>query len=406
MFALSYTSRCLVCRAAFIACCVVPTIGVLAYAAWLSLPSQLTHYEQQLAQQLRMSVRIGGLDRLQPGRAILRDIELAERSSHRWLARTPSLETGRNGDTIVLIASHLDLNGDGWPHLIELLKDYAAGSGGTVALSASRVNWHCGPEMVQIEQLMARLQQGDSGPVCELRFRLKDRLGTEPVRLLIARVYDGQRQMIGYEVDTGDLQLPCCLALPALPWLAQLGPRAQFSGHAIVYHGDEGWQGELRGRMPDIDLRRLLHEPLGHEVHGLAELRLERARFDQSRLTDATGTLSGGPGLTGPSLRQAAIRHLRLVASPAAAQSLDLLPYDELALEFQLDRSGLKIAGACAQAPKATLLADRHQPLLATAEPAEQVSLANLIHLLAPTSSEAVPVSRQTGWLLEILPTP
>lgn len=406
MFALSYTTRCLVCRAAFLAVCVVPTMAVLLYAGWIRHPAHLAGYERRLETRLRMSASIAAVEQIQPGRMLLHNVELRRRTSGRWLFRTPKLETGSNEATLVLIASHVDLSGDCWAHLVDLLEEHAAGSNDTVALSASRVNWHCGQQVTQLEQLVARLQQGESGPVCELRFRLQDRRAAEPVRLMVARVRDDERQLTGYEFDTGDLHVPCSLALPALPWLVRLGPHAEFSGHVILYHGDEGWQGELRGRLRGIDLRRLMSDPIDQEVHGMAELRLERARFDRNRLSHASGTLTAGPGMIGPSLRLSAIRSWRLVASPAAAQSAELLPYDELALQFTITSAGLNIAGACLEGPKGTILGDRHQPLLSTAGPEEHLPLVSLIHLLAPTSNELVPASRQAGRLLEMLPTP
>jgi hypothetical protein len=406
MFALSYTSRCLICRAAFIACCVVPTLGVLLYAGWLKLPGHVAGFEQRLEQELRMSAKLAAAEPLQPGRTMLHGIELTDRLSGRWIARVPRLETGRNGSTLVLIASQVDLSGDCWKHLVNLLDDHAGRSLEAVTLSASRLNWHRGDEVVQLEQFTARLEQSENGPVCDVHFRLNGRRAAEPVHFMMARVRDGQRQLTGYQVDTGDLPVPCSLALPALAWLDQLGPRAQFSGQATVYHGDDGWQGEMRGKMSEIDLRRL-SQPLGHEIHGLAELRIERARFDQSRLTDVSGSLSAGPGLIGHSLRMAAIGGLRLQpANPLVDQSPDLLPYDELAFQFTVRAGGLTIAGCCGQGPQGSVLCDRREPLLTTAPQGQQLPLASLIQTLAPAGDRQVPATRQTGWLLEMLPTP
>ena len=128
-------------------------------------------------------------------------------------------------------------------------------------------------------------------------------------------------------------------------------------------------------------------------------------RLWQGRIEKAAGTLRAGPGLISSSLVHAAVEQLHLVATAEPKASDELLSYEQLALSFRIDGSGLRLHGGCTGATTGAVLSGPGVPLLA--EPVAQPQpLAALIQALVPASQFQVPATPQTGWLARWLPLP
>jgi hypothetical protein len=195
--------------------------------------------------------------------------------------------------------------------------------------------------------------------------------------------------------------LPCTLLPPALPLAAWLGPASSFRGHAW-WCGGTSQAIQLRGEFAGVDLDYLVGRHFDQPLHGLASVSLRRCSLRHGRLETAAGTLSAGPGFVGRQFLAGAIESLELGwEQPLPAD--DMLAYDELALEFEVDHDGVRLAGRCRDAPAGSLLADRGQ--LLAGEPRRQPQpLASLVQMLAPPSAPPVPATREANWLLSVLP--
>ena len=79
--------------------------------------------------------------------------------------------------------------------------------------------------------------------------------------------------------------------------------------------------------------------------------------------------------------------------------------FDELAADFTLDAGGLSIRGACGKSRSGIVMQSGSNVLLAesTAGPLSPVAL---VRMLVPDNRVQVPATRQTDWLLHILPLP
>jgi hypothetical protein len=115
--------------------------------------------------------------------------------------------------------------------------------------------------------------------------------------------------------------------------------------------------------------------------------------------------LAAGPGVISRSLVDAAARHLGLDRAAVLDSTDPLLPFDRLALSYQLDASGLRLRGECPPSGSGAVLVGRYDLLLR--EPMVQpVPIAALLHALVPGAEVQVPATSQTDWLLRRLPVP
>jgi hypothetical protein len=72
---------------------------------------------------------------------------------------------------------------------------------------------------------------------------------------------------------------------------------------------------------------------------------------------------------------------------------------------FTLDEKGFTLHGQCESAPASTILKSDGGPLLVGSGDAA-LPIVALIRVLVPDSQIQVPATRQTDWLLQVLPVP
>ena len=170
----------------------------------------------------------------------------------------------------------------------------------------------------------------------------------------------------------------------------------------------------MDGKLKQIDLRAAVSEQFPHQLSGNAELEIKHAVVHAGRLEEAEGIIRGGPGKASPSLLSAAAAFLGLTRggmdSPPSPPSAVANPgnqnsYDELAAEFKLDGGKISIHGQCAGKQNGIIMRSGTETLLAdsTRGPAPVVAI---IQMLVPDSRVQVPATRQTDWLLNLLPVP
>jgi hypothetical protein len=158
----------------------------------------------------------------------------------------------------------------------------------------------------------------------------------------------------------------------------------------------------MLGRFSAVDLGRLTGSRAAHCINGLAELEIERARFQEGRLQDAAARITAGPGLVSRGLLLAAAESLEMPCGPAAVSGDGLLPYEQLCLGFSISPGGVVLNGGSARGPPSAVLMDRTGILLS--EPARPQPLAGLIRALCPADDSLVPANRQSAWLMLMLP--
>ncbi len=85
MLSLHETTQRRVCRAAFVVGCVLPTLCVVAWVAYVHRPWRESDWQQMLRQQLHVQATVGEVRSLSPGITQLVDVEFADlRTGQRW----------------------------------------------------------------------------------------------------------------------------------------------------------------------------------------------------------------------------------------------------------------------------------------------------------------------------------
>jgi hypothetical protein len=290
-----------------------------------------------------------------------------------------------------------------WRALEQGLSRRPAASAEVARLAAAEATLRWPDRQATIWGVAMRLEPLAAGPQVSLEARLSQDKHAEPVRLTVFRDRQSEPPRTGFELETGPHAIDAMLVAPALPADAWLGSKARFWGYIWAREGAAGWEGLAHGALMDVDARQLLASRFPHNVNGVASVEISRARFEAGRLVEAAGTIDAGPGFVSRGLLVAASRSLRLPWAESRGARDDLLAYDRLSAEFQIDGTQLTLLGRCEDAPEGTLLIERDRVLLA--EPAEQPQpVAGLVRMLSAPDDELVPAGQRTDWLIRMLP--
>ena len=206
------------------------------------------------------------------------------------------------------------------------------------------------------------------------------------------------------KIVTGPTPLPSRLIALCCPAWEAWGRSSNVRGELWWQQRADGWAGGVCGRVTGVDLAKLVLMRSEHRLSGVAEVRLDRVRFERGRLLDAAGSIHAGPGWVGRSLLAAAASQLHATGNNPAAARGDLAAYDEMAFSFAIDEHGLAIQGLCSQAPGAVFMERVHGRLLGEPPPGLQ-PLLGVVRMLAPLG-EAVSADPAAQSLLSILPVP
>jgi len=102
-------------------------------------------------------------------------------------------------------------------------------------------------------------------------------------------------------------------------------------------------------------------------------------------------------------LLRSAARNLEL-AGTATDLDRPIIPYDQFAISFAIDSSGLALGGLC-EGAKGTIVHRGETALLAESGTARRPMVA-LVRTLVPMSELQVPATRESNWLIDHLPVP
>jgi len=429
MFPLHDKTRRRMCRAGFFLLCVVPTVLVAGWCVVRCRPGRVAAEATRLSRELGLEVSLEGFQYLRPGVMRYEGVELLDPETGRTVLQCHTLRAewaekvdrqGQSKSLLLLTASDTVLETAAFDRLGQWLHRMLGRRAGLapidVRLAADGVVLHPGdPSDVPaaLTELGGGIQSFSNGSQAwaDFRFSAEDdgKGGGKPIRVRIVRSRGEGRPRVGFEVDTGGASVPCRLLAWGLPALDALGPRSEFSGYVrasrpAIGSTESGWDGEIGGQLTDVDLGRLVREKFPHDLSGIAEIGIERARFRRGRLEEASGTLSIGPGEMGRSLWEAAMTSLQLQPYGQPVLSGDAIPFEQLAVSYVLDSHGLRLRGQCPSAPAGTILVDRYGRFLG--EPAGPLPVAALVQALIPSGEVRVSATRQTDWLMRRLPLP
>jgi hypothetical protein len=209
-----------------------------------------------------------------------------------------------------------------------------------------------------------------------------------------------------FRFETGEAKLPCGLLLAALGRENQLGATSTFDGSIDGIETPNGWHVACDGAIGEIALQSVINDQFPQQLRGVAEVSALKAEFQDGRLESAKGDLHAGPGYVGGSLLAAAHNCLAMQTNIAPSQLATALAYEKLSLSFAIDSKGLTIKGRCGDRPSGDVIwAAKNQSLLHESS-GGPIPVVALVQMLVPDSQVQVPATRQTDWLLRMLPLP
>ena len=415
MFRLHDKTRRQICLAGFFLLCIAPVLGAAAWCAMRHAPWVVQEEARNLARQLGLEVRLTGMKNVRPGTVLYEGLELADPETNQRLLycrvlevqwKTVAADRGSSRPLLVMQACQPEIETAGLRQLGALLQRAMQGQTGRPAVdmrvSAGELTLRAGPGSRTFTGVEGSFDNPPGGVQAIVAFRIPGVVMPEPIRIRAVRNRQTSPPASGFELSTGDGELPCDLLAAGLPELAGLGSRSRFRGYIWAnqdYDPQAGnnWSGGAAGQLLGVDLERLVSDHFPHKLSGAADVSITSARFVRGRLNQASGTIIAGPGVVSRSLLLSAANHLHLSSGVDLDLIGDLVAYDRIALDMQMDAAGLKILGQCSAAGKDLLLAE-------TGAPPQPIPA--LIQTLVPESMVQVPATDQTDWLVAHLVMP
>jgi hypothetical protein len=258
-----------------------------------------------------------------------------------------------------------------------------------------------------IYDMRAELEAIETGRRATIQFRLARAAAASPAQIRVFRDRRHGSPITRLDLDTDTMPLPSSLVSSLLSRDIQLGSRAQFRGKAWAKLNSSGWEAELTGHLTDVDLGEVITRRFPHKLDGTAHLEVLKAVVRGSRLVEAEGVISAGPGVLSHSLLAAAADNMHLVSqfkSDASADRVDV-NYERLASRFVIDAQGLTIFGICESGPTGTLITGESGVMLRQTTRGPQPVI-NLVRALVPQRDLQAPLTQETEMLIGFLPLP
>lgn len=402
MFPLHDRTRRLLCRAVFIAFGLLPALGVLAWSGSINSAAHQAAVCSRLQAEIGLDLRVDDVSYPRPHVMVLHDVELLDPRSQATLARCRLVEIQTSGSSTTVVAAQPEVDLTQFANLKRLISDRLQSSksfGHAVQLSSSELTlrWTGDSRTVHHCQLEFKSEPESN------RFQGTFAFDNSPVRWSVTHAKQADVRHTETTFETGESALPCSLLADLAGCENRLGTHSTFSGSISIVDLPDGKQAELNGEIRDIDLNEAVSRQFPHRLGGIATLRLQRAVVRRGRLEEAEGSLSAGPGVVGYSLLQAASQALQMQTIPRGPENI--LDYRELAASFELDAHGITLRGQCKGTAPNTFIRTESSPLLIGTTDGPMPIVA-IVKALVPDSRIQVPATRQTDWLLQVLPVP
>ena len=397
------------CLAAFMALGVAPTLLIAAWCAARHLPGRAAAEAARLCTLLGTSVTLEDVEYPAPGVLRYRGLQVANPETLRPVLRCGVLDAAWDSQTtptpmLGLTVSGLEVEAAEADELGRLVGCVLQSRGGqaepNIRLSAGQVVLRFGAAEQSLGNVQGVVKTYPGDRVESwLAASCGNAQDATPARLRIVRSRQSSPPTYGFEIDAREAALPCSLLALGLPEMRRLGTSSRFQGYLRASLLQEGWTGELAGRLTNVDLGGLMDQWSAHRLTGTAQLTIDQARFRCGRWEQGVGQLEAGPGVVGRSLLAAATLRLGLTSGVRPAQ-VDPAPYERLCLRFCLDAQGLWLQGQ-----SGVVLADQTQCLLGDPQRQPQSAIA-LLQALMPEGETPLAVNRQSVRMLEWLPVP
>ena len=346
------TNRRLICRIAFLALCVLPTLLVIGRIVAYSIPGYRSSVQSQLAAMLGVGVSLGEVSHPRPGLVMLTNLRLVDPETDGILATVQDLKVALRSDRTVVRLGDATFQGRYLKKFYQTLHDGILCAPGNLAvpfqLDSSKIILRQETGELTLNNLQIDYVPSSERSEATFTFHAADLGMSGPIVIRITRHHRVPTPTTAFALQTHNSRLPCSGLAPFLPFVKRCGLDCTFNGAVWgVAHTDLGWQGEGAFELSSVDLERLLGDRLSHHWSGDCTVQCESVRAETGRLTELRGTLVVRDGSVSGSLLQAARQELRVRhnASHDTYPADELIDFRELAVDLQLDQAGLELRG-------------------------------------------------------------
>lgn len=400
------------CRSVFLLACLSPTVLCLILVAGKHSSAyqnyQQRSWQEHLQSKLGLTVDIGRVQGGENNSVELHDVRFYEPETGEPLAnvRMIDIENSTKPLRISLLepqikpASLTRL----WNSLHQNVLRTTTNFRNTLHFSATKLLLENSTQPQTFSNLSCTIEQPSTGPRLTLEFRIVGEPAEASMRLIVARHRKVSPPGTSWEFHSGRNSVPVQLIADLLPAAASLGTTCRFRGIVRMTESKGKWNGQVEGNFEDLDLDRLVTQRFLRKLSGLANVDLNRCRFENGRLVEATGFLVSDGGVVSRQFLEAAQAAFKL-RSNRNTELKALVRYRELAFGFRIDPTTLLVNGNCATTLNGVVLVDETGPLLFDSAQ-ELIPAVALAGLLLPESEHQLAASVETDALLRRLPLP
>ncbi len=195
---------------------------------------------------------------------------------------------------------------------------------------------------------------------------------------LIERTVD--KRQVCWRIEAGDSSLPGWFVDEFFPALQGAGANARFSANASLFYRREGWSGQVTDlRISNIDLEEVIWKGFGQPITGFASLHVQSATLVDGRLREMTGELAAEGGVAGARLLEAC--HQCAEMEIATLHGVKNVEYRQLGLGFRLRNHEIVVGGTAGSAQCVMTATDGG--MLLSARSGQPVPVTRVLSLLA-----------------------
>lgn len=404
MFALHETTQRRVCRVAFVALCVIPTLITLGTVAYCNRPWRQTDWQRSLASRLHVRAKLDDISRPRPGTTVLTNLRLADLGLDSTLATIGELRSQQHEGRLAFDADRVEIHAEQLDELAESFFTWLAmGDAQLLELHATKLA--ITDETQKVVELLDVHVRNETSIGGGQRFKIVGRTaGDATIKLTI----DSVAGQLRCTIDTQQAPLPAWLVGKLVPGLWGCG-EANFAGMIVGQRDQRASSGTLQGTVQQIDLQEWVGADSPHRLQGFGKLEVADLAWQNGRITNLGGTLTVDKGALSRSLVLNAQQLCGGVVGPAweplvSREQEELLPFDRLALRFQMGAAGIAVAGGC---EGGAVIVHDQRVALQLQHPEIMLPVGRIVRLLNHSQpADWLPATREAHDMAERLPLP
>ncbi len=411
MFPLHERTRRRICRWVFITCGLLPMLAMIGWATAINSGNHFAAVREGLQTQLGLEVHLAAVSYPRPGAMLLEGFELVDRETGETLLRSRLVEVTADENGLTIIGQQPTIEATAadrlWPILDRQLRRRADGKPITLHLAASEITLHWASGSQTLVECNAQLEANDTSNVLKATSRVAGSSAGEPILLRVERTGSGGQPATLVEIDHRATPLPCSMLAALTQCENRLGPLSTMQGTIQAGTAPGGWHAQFAGEIYSVDLHSVVSSQFPHRLDGKAQLKIKQSTVHAGRLEKVDGELTAGPGRVGQSLLESAAAWLGLQRGVMDGDGTGVMAYERLCANFSIAGKGLVIHGTCGDRQSGVIMTAQGGDLLRdSARGPVPVPVVALVRALVPDSQVQVPATRQSDWLLQLLPLP